>query len=399
MFLKNLVTKKNTFKIIDLGMHPFADTFISKNNLDNNEPVYPLQCYLNTTSGFIFNKVVTSADNRYNLFEYSYTSSNSKYSRTYWKNFYNFIKKNILKKKHKILEIGSNDGYLCKQFQDNGHKVIGVDASKKMVELANKNNIKTYKFIFDKKYSQILKKKINLQDIIIANNVLNHSNDPFDFIKGVENILSKNGYFIFEVPYWLFLVKSKKFDQIYHEHLSHFTVKSVLFLMKNSSLAIQNIHISDYHGGSLRVICKKNGKNNKSIIKKFLDEEYKYKLFEVNTYKKIQENLTMRKLKFLKKIINIKLKKEIIFGVGAAAKANTLMNYLKLDKELINGVTDISPLKINKFTPLSRIPIYHDNFLKKFNKKIYVVVLNWNMSKIVLKKLKLINKKIKFINF
>ena len=137
----------------------------------------------------------------------------------------------------------------------------------------------------------------------------------------------------------------------------------------------------------------------KSIIKKFLDEEYKYKLFEVNTYKKIQENLTMRKLKFLKKIINIKLKKEIIFGVGAAAKANTLMNYLKLDKELINGVTDISPLKINKFTPLSRIPIYHDNFLKKFNKKIYVVVLNWNMSKIVLKKLKLINKKIKFINF
>ena len=159
MFLKNLSTKKNTFKIIDLGMHPFADTFINQDNLDNNEPIYPLQCYLNLATGFIFNKVVTSADNRYNLFEYSYTSSNYKYSRTYWKNFYNFIKKSILKKKDKILEIGSNDGYLCKQFQDNGHKVTGVDASKKMVELANKNNIKTYKFVFDKKNSQILKKK------------------------------------------------------------------------------------------------------------------------------------------------------------------------------------------------------------------------------------------------
>jgi 2-polyprenyl-3-methyl-5-hydroxy-6-metoxy-1,4-benzoquinol methylase len=191
-----ILKKNKSYKIIDLGLHPFADTFINKSDLDKNEPIYPLECYLDPKTGFIFNKVVTSADDRYNLYKYSYTTSNSKYSRTYWKSFYNFIKKNILKKKDKILEIGSNDGYLCKQFQDNGHKVTGVDASKKMVELANKNNIKTYKFIFDKKNSQILKKKINLQDIIIANNVLNHSNDPFDFIKGVESILSKNGHFI-----------------------------------------------------------------------------------------------------------------------------------------------------------------------------------------------------------
>ena len=34
-------------KIIDLGMYPYADTFISKDQLNLSEPVFPLQCYLN----------------------------------------------------------------------------------------------------------------------------------------------------------------------------------------------------------------------------------------------------------------------------------------------------------------------------------------------------------------
>ena len=33
-------------KIIDLGMHPYADTFISENQQILSEPVYPLQCNL-----------------------------------------------------------------------------------------------------------------------------------------------------------------------------------------------------------------------------------------------------------------------------------------------------------------------------------------------------------------
>jgi hypothetical protein len=66
---------------------------------------------------------------------------------------------------------------------------------------------------------------------------------------------------------------------------------------------------------------------------------------------------------------------------------------------LVDGITDISPLKINKYTPLSRIPIYNDNYLKKFKKNIYVLILSWNISKLLILKIKKINKKIKFIKF
>jgi hypothetical protein len=96
------------------------------------------------------------------------------------------------------------------------------------------------------------------------------------------------------------------------------------------------------------------------------------------------DEIKIRKYNFIRKIIKIKLNKKIIIGIGAAAKANTLINFMKLDSGMLNYITDISPYKINKYTPLSRIPIVHDNILKKIKDKIYVVILSWNISNILI---------------
>jgi 2-polyprenyl-3-methyl-5-hydroxy-6-metoxy-1,4-benzoquinol methylase len=399
MRFKKIISSNKSIKIFDLGMHPYADTFIEKKDLHRNEPVFPLQCNLNPQTGFIFNKIITSSQERYNLFDYSYTSSNSSYSRKYWKNFYKNIKHKILKKNDKILEIGSNDGYLCKQFQKNGFKIYGIDASRKMSKIANKDKIKTFNLIFDKKNSEVIKKKAGSFDIIIANNVLNHSNDPFEFVNSVSNILNKSGYFVFEVPYWLNLVKKKQFDQIYHEHINYFTVKSIQHLLKKTKLFITDIENTEYHGGSLRIFCKKSGTQNNVLIKKFLNDEIKTKLFQSSTYQIIMDELKVRKYKFLKKILKIKLNKNKIIGIGAAAKANTMINFLKLDNDTIDYVTDISPYKIGKYTPLSRIPIVHDKILKQFKKKVYVLILSWNISDILIKKIRKLNSNLVFIKF
>ena len=399
MQFKKIITSNKSIKIFDLGMHPYADTFIEKKDLHRNEPVFPLQCNLNSKTGFIFNKIITSSQERYNLFDYSYTSSNSSYSRKYWKSVYKNINYKILKKNDKILEIGSNDGYLCKQFQKNGFKIYGIDASRKMSKIANKDKIKTFNLIFDKKSSEIVKKKAGSFDVIIANNVLNHSNDPFEFVNSVSNILNKNGYFVFEVPYWLNLVKKKQFDQIYHEHINYFTVKAIQHLLKKTKLFITDIENTEYHGGSLRIFCQKNGTQNNVLIKKFLNDEIKHKLFQSSTYQIIMNELKVRKYKFLKKILKKKLSKNKIIGVGAAAKANTMINFLKLDNDTIDYVTDISPYKIGKYTPLSRIPIVHDKILKQFKKKVYVLILSWNISNILIRKIRNLNNNIVFIKF
>tara|TARA_B100000787_G_scaffold169397_1_gene160474 strand:- start:10623 stop:11798 length:1176 start_codon:yes stop_codon:yes gene_type:complete len=388
-------------KIIDLGMHAYADTFIKKNQLNMEEPIFPLSCYLDSSNSFISTSIKTNEKDRYNLYEYSYTSSNSKFSKDYWLGYSKkIINEFKIDSNTKILEIGSNDGYLLKQFKKKTNKILGVDASSSMARIANKNKIRTVNNIFSKKSSLSLKKKYGKFDIIIANNVLNHANDPFDFTDGIKNILSENGTFIYELPYWYNLIKMKRFDQIYHEHVSYMTAKSSFSLLKKSKLQISKIEKTPYHGGSIRVFSH-HSKNItlKSNVAKLINKEEKLKLFNLETYKQFMKDLSLKKIKFLKKVLNYKSKGYKIVGLGAAAKANTFLTYIGLNNLIVDFVTDTSKHKLGKYTPLTRIPIYKDDFLKNLGKKVCVIPLAWNIEDLLYKKIMKINKNIKLIKF
>ena len=105
-----------------------------------------------------------------------------------------------------------------------------------------------------------------------------------------------------------------------------------------------------------------------------------------------KENVTF------KKIIRYKSLNYKIVGIGAAAKANTFINYMGFNHEVIDFVTDISKFKIGKWLPLSRIPIKHDNKIRNI-KKLCIIVLSWNLSKILKPKILKINKYAKLISF
>jgi len=396
-----MLNKNQDIKIIDLGFHPYADTFIKKDQLNYSELVFQLSCYLNKQTGIIRNSIITDEKSRYNLYDYSYTSSNSKYSRNYWEEYSKNIKQELkINENSKILEVGSNDGFLLKCFRKYTKKIWGVDASKFMCTLAKKNKIKTFNLIFNQKNSKKIKNKIGKVDVIISNNVLNHSNDVLDFILGAKNLLNQDGTFIFELPYWYNLVLHEQFDQIYHEHVNYFTVKSSEFLLKKCGLQIVKIKETEYHGGSIRIYSKikRNGKINLET-KKYILRETKLGLFKEETYKKIMSNLNKKKISFLKKIIDYKKKNYKIVGIGAPAKGNTFLNFLKLDNCLIDFITDGSKFKINKYTPLSRIPILSDEYLKKIKENMCVIFLSWNLEKILKPKLLKYKKRIKFIKF
>ena len=81
---------------------------------------------------------------------------------------------------------------------------------------------------------------------------------------------------------------------------------------------------------------------------------------------------SVRKIKA--KIDNLK-KTKIVVGYGAAAKANTFINFSRVKFDFI---IDDNKFKQNKFCPGSKIPIKPINALNKINQNIVVVPLAWN---------------------
>ena len=94
---KCLSCKSTSLKeIVNLGSHSFADRFVPKKRLNIKDPSFPLILDFCTKCKFIQSKVITNPKQRYLEIDYSYTSSNSKYSRKHWNEFANFLEKNFI---------------------------------------------------------------------------------------------------------------------------------------------------------------------------------------------------------------------------------------------------------------------------------------------------------------
>lgn len=389
---------ERTETILDFGMHSFADTFIPADKWQNAEPIFPLVCQLDLKSGLIQLKYLSDPGDRYGLYPYSYTSSNSAISRDHWDSFAKETNDISPLEGKSLLEIGSNDSYLLKNFENFGASVIGIDASQSMTDLSGSGDMKVVHGIFGESESSMnsLREFREKYDFIVANNVVNHANDLMAFIASVTSFLSNDGVFIFEVPYWLRTIDSLRFDQVYHEHITYFTVKSVKELLHHHGLNILSAQEVNYHGGSIRITATKRSVLTSLNVEEMIQMEEKEGLFDPLRYVQYEKDIRRKRSEVMNQVYSLKDQGSTVFGIGAAAKANTFLTYYGLNSTLVDFITDSSAEKIGKKTPLTRIPIVPDDQLDGAKNPVGIV-LAWNLSAYVKDKLGKINPTVRYI--
>ena len=195
-------------------------------------------------------------------------------------------------------------------------------------------------------------------------------------------------------------IKKNSYDQFYNEHIYLFSAIALRNLLSKYKLEIFDIENLHTHGGSLRYYIKKINNKNYKISKKVniqINNEIKYGLNKLITYKKFSRSVLKSKVKLLKILNYIKKIKKKVIGYGATAKAVTILNYCDINNDLISCFTDTTPEKINKYIPGRNIKIlkYKKNILKDYD---YVFLGAWNFKKEILnKEKKFLRKGVKFI--
>jgi SAM-dependent methyltransferase len=376
-----LITGQSVQRILDFGQHAYADTFIAPTQLNLSEPVFPLQVYLNPESGSIQLGYVSNAQDRYNLYSYSYTSSNSKTARDHWDEYATTVKSRCQDSKF-VVEIGSNDGYLINQFCGEGVRAVGIDPSLEMCAIAKERGVEVMPALFCEPVANDLANRAGGADVIMANNVFNHANDPVAFARAVAALLADDGVFVFEVPYWLSMIESGRFtDMVYHEHPTYFTVKMAWNVLKAAGLEITDFDVVNYHGGSLRVFARRvTGGAVPVQVEDAIARETQIGLFDPRFYEVTQRRFEQQRDAWLHDFYKLRQAEPdaVFIGVGAAAKANTWMTWHGLNKTHLKYVTDASAFKQGKCTPLGRIPITGDNIFAQYDRP-YALILSWNI--------------------
>ncbi len=374
-----------TNQILDLGNHPPSNSYLNEEQILMPEITYPLKvflcskCWLSQIPEFVKPK---------NLFtpEYAYFSSTSSSWCLHAKKYVNLASSKLsLNQKSFVLEIASNDGYLLQYFKEINVNCLGIEPTIKTAEEAEKKGIKTIKKFFGEKLSKKLKEDEIVPnegcDLIIANNVLAHVPDINDFIKGISNVLAENGTFTVEFPHLLKLIKYNQFDTIYHEHYSYLSLSFLKRLCNSFDLHIYHVEEINTHGGSLRVWISKNRSFCVSEeVENILTIEKDFGIETTKPYESLQTEAEIIKISLLKYLIENKRKKTSIAGYGAAAKANTLLNFSGVKADLITMIADKAKSKQNLYMPGSHIPIVSPEKLIENNIDEYIV-FPWNLIK------------------
>ena len=182
-----------------------------------------------------------------------------------------WLQNNFLENHSNLIEIGSNDGTMLKNFKNSRINALGIDPSKNVANYANKKGVKTLSFFFNYKNLDKLKKYKNNTKVIFAANVFCHIKDLIDVIKCVDYLLTNDGYFIFEEPYLGSMYENTSYDQLYDEHIYMFSITSILKIFIFYFFKLIDAIKQETHGGSIRYILtrKTNGIIKNNNIDKF----------------------------------------------------------------------------------------------------------------------------------
>lgn len=391
---------KELAEIINLGMHPMADTFVSRDRASEADRVYPLICDLCVSCGNVQLRAETDPAERYVDVEYSYTSSNSSTSRSHWTGYAREVTARAgTPNGASVLEVGSNDGFLSAELGGLGFDVVGIDPSPAMARLASERGVRTLTRLFDANaVDDVLNALRERPKLIVANNVFNHANDPSSFVRGIRSALDPEGVFVFELPYWGRSIQDRKFDQVYHEHVSYLTVQYAVNLFAMNGMHVSDVQEVDYHGGSIRVYVKHGERTELSqSAAALVASEQAAGLFRPETYHDFMADTVRTRDRFLEHVYRLRRAGESLICVGAPAKGNTFLNFYNLDASVVDYVTDSSPTKQGKLTPRTRIPIVSDEIVRKYD-RVHAILLSWNLAEPLKRALGSLNANTQYLN-
>ena len=372
-------------KFLDLGMQPLANKYLTKKDIikKNKEQFYHLEVGFNSKTKLV--SIINTVPSK-KMFDgnYPYKSSMSQTMKLSFKK----LAKNLIKtyNPNSILEIGSNDGSLIRNF--NKKKVICVEPCKNLAIITKRMGYKTYASFWNMRLAKKIKSKTEKIELIYSANTLSHINNLNSVFRSIAYILSDDGILIIEDPSLLECLKKVSYDQFYNEHIYVFSLLSINNLIKKYKLEVFNIEKLNTHGGSLRYYIKKTSNKKYKVSKKViiqLEKELKYGINKFSTYIKFKNKVENSKEKLNKIFLKLKRKNKRIIGYGATAKSSTILNYCKVKNETLDYFLDTTPSKVGKYMPGSHI--YIKGYSKRLlNKADYVFLGAWNFKKEIFNK-------------
>jgi methylation protein EvaC len=352
-------------EFLNLGQQPLANKYPTKDQFPS-EDFFPLAVFFCTRCKNVQLGTIVSRERMFE--DYYYLSS---VNAALVRHFERLAGK--LAGSRFVVDIGSNDGILLKPLKQLGIKAIGIEPSINVSKIANDQGLTTICSFFDMATAQSVADTHGKPDVIVASSVFTHLENPHDFIDAVRRLLADDGRFIIEVEYIGNILRHTQFERFYLDRIFYYSLTSLKYLFETHAMTISDVEYIEPHGGSLQVTIRNKGQAGAPSprVGDLLNEEAASITLERLERFRGEVETQIAALREL--LTDYKNASKKVAGYGAPARVSTICNYGRIGPALIEFTVDDSPLKQNKFTPGTHIPIVTKTHLDSHPPDVLVV--------------------------
>lgn len=318
---------------------------------------------------------------------YAFFSGTSKAMAIHFKEFADHVSANYLSKYDPfVVEIGSNDGIMLQYFRERNVRHLGVEPSANVAEAAKMKGINTISEFFDEKLAYEIVQKYGQADVFLGANVMCHIPYLHSVLQGIKILLKNNGVVIFEDPYIGDVVENTSYDQFYDEHVFLFSATSITYLFERHDMELIDVEPQWTHGGSMRyTIAGKGVYPVSKNVYECLEKEKAQGLDAPSVYDRFKMNCEDSRNALNALLKSVKKEGKRVVGYAATSKSTTIINYCGITADLIEYISDTTPIKQGKYSPGVHIPIRpYEEFLAAYPD--YAVLFAYNHAKEIMAK-------------
>jgi methylation protein EvaC len=318
---------------------------------------------------------------------YAFFSSTSRRMAIHFKDFADHVKKDYLVASDPfVVELGCNDGIMLRHFADSGVRHLGIEPSLNVAKEANKVGVKTLCEFFNEETAKEIVAEYGQADAFLAANVMCHISDFNSVVAGIKILLKPEGIVMFEDPYLGDVIKKTSYDQLYDEHVFLFSLSSIKYAFEQYDMELVDIEPQPTHGGSMRyVIAHAHTREVSRSVYSKLKEEKASRLDKSATYDTFHKNCERSKYNLRRLLTDINSQGRRVVGYAATSKSTTVLNYSCIGPDLIEFISDTTPIKQGKFSPGMHIPVRpYDQFVARYPD--YAVLFAWNHAEEIMAK-------------
>jgi len=370
---------------LSFGPMPIANGFLTENMFQDE---YFFDLAVGFCSHCKMTQLVTQPD-RERMFheQYAFFSSTSMRMARHFQEFAETVIRMYLPDSDAfVIEIGSNDGIMLQHFANANIRHLGIEPSANVAQVAKQKGIQTISEFFDEQLARQIVQQYGQSDAILAANVMCHIPTLHSVAAGIKILLKPNGVLIFEDPYIGDIVEKTSYDQIYDEHAFYFSLASVSYLFAHHGLDVIDVAPQNVHGGSMRYTIAHAGAYPISTsVYELRDKEERLELGATETYRRLCQNIEHSRTKLINLLRELRKQGKRVVGYGATSKSTTVTNYCGMTPDVVEFISDTTPIKQGKYSPGAHIPVLS---YQKFSESYpdYALLFAWNHAEEIMAK-------------